>query len=107
MATFKIEYRYYVGDLVEFKTTVFNGGIHRGFVQSLTEIPDVFVETVENGVYKRYRVGIDKLKLVFSEYVDSGTWSSVKVDKGEIIEQVHGGELGTKEFGELIYTRKK
>lgn len=102
MATFKLEYTYYIGDIVDFKV---NGVQHRGIVECVSELPDIFVECTDDGTYKRYRVGIDSLELVFSEHDNSGIWSNGAFDIGEKIEFVRGGELGTPEFNEIIYTK--
>ncbi len=102
MATFRLEYTFYLGDIVQFKS---NGIYHTGLVQSVHDLPDIWVECVENGSYHRYRVGIDSLELIGSNHNDSGTSSCVRYIKNENIEFVRGGALGTKEFNEIIYNK--
>lgn len=103
MAKFTIEYDIHVGDEVLFSITDSNGSHKQsGIVQDVSQMPDVFVEGLQDGEYKRWRRGIDELMVVDSDY-DSGRFSNVVFEDNEPVEFVHKGELGTQEFEELEY----
>lgn len=101
MATFKIEWTYYVEDVVSFIDC--EGKRHIGVVQSVHDLPDIWVECWDDGTYRRYRLGIDSICLENSEHEDSGSRSKTTYGKSEKIEFVHKGEFGTKEFEEISY----
>lgn len=86
MAKFRIEYTYYIGDTVEFEVDFIH---HQGTIQSLREIPDVWVECLEKNEHKRYRLGINSVKLLHSEHDDAGVCSYAEFEKGEKLEFVH------------------
>lgn len=100
MAKFIIEHEIHIGDSVRFH----NGdGYQYGIVQDISQMPDIWVEGFEDGKYKRWCRGINSLEVMYSDF-DSGTKYVIVIDEGEPIEFVHGGNVDTKEFGELIYT---
>ena len=100
MANFKIEYNIYIGDIVFFND---NGIKCQGKVQDISQIPDIFVEGFnDDNKYTRWKIGIDSLEVVYSEYYNSGKHFSSEIAKGEPIEFVHG-----ENFDDLIYTRNK
>ena len=99
MAKFKIEYCIHVGDKVAFN---YNGVKRQGTVQDISQMPDIFVEGFnENNEYIRWKLGIDALEIVFSEYADSGKRVYTEIDNSEPIEVVHG-----ENFNDLIYGYK-
>ena len=100
---FTINYTYHLGDVVEFTV---NGQTHVGKIQNLNEIPDVWVESTDDGTYRRYRLDVTGLKLAFSSYDDSGISYDVEYDKGEPLEFVHKGEYPTSEYNEIEITLK-
>jgi hypothetical protein len=59
MAKFIIEYDVRIGDSVRFEDP--DGQMIYGVVQDVSQLPDVSVESMADGVYKRYRLGVDKL----------------------------------------------
>ena len=102
MAKYIVEYEIHVGDTVAFETDP-SKPCQRGIVQDISHIPDIWVEGFEDGKYKRWCRGIDSLEVMHSDF-DSGTKYVNVVDEGEPIDFVHGGDVDTKEFEELIYT---
>lgn len=105
MAKFVIEYEIHVGDVVRFD----NGGecLQEGIVQDISQIPDIFVEGFEGGVYKRWKKGIDKLEIIWSEHEEYGMYSYCEVGDKEPVEFVHGGQVGEESFKEIIYFDRK
>ena len=101
MAVYREEWRIYVGDLVAFEDS--EGVRKYGRVQDISHLPDVWVELVDGGIYKRYCMGVNKFEVIDSEYDDSGRWSSGEIGKDEVVEFIHKGDLGTEGFGELVY----
>ena len=106
MARFVITHEIRIGDYVKFSQG--RPGIDRrqltGIVQDITEMPDIWVEGFDEGCYKRWRIGIDKLEVICSDN-ESGTYTECIYDKDEPVAFVHAGEFGTSEFSTLIYTR--
>ena len=100
MAKFIIEYDVNVGDRV---SVYFRGGVYDGFVQDVTQMPDVFVEFVdESGIYRRIRVGVDSLT---GTGIDKNFESSrVEIWDDEYVEMLHGGNLGEDGFNDLSFT---
>ena len=104
MAIFKVEYRYYVGDVVDFEVC---DVLHRGVIQSVHDIPDVWIECTDDGTYRRYRIGINSIKKVWwSEHDDYGVRYESSWGDDEHIEFVHKGDFGTKEYDEIKYLEK-
>ena len=105
MAKFVIEYEIHVGDVVRFD----NGGefLQEGIVQDISQIPDIFVEGFEGGVYKRWRRGIGELEILWSEHDEYGSTNSVTIGDKEPVEFVHGGQVGEESFKERIYFDRK
>lgn len=104
MAIFKVEYRYYVGDVVDFEV---GDVLHRGVIQSVHDIPDVWVECTDDGTYRLYKIGINSIKMVwYSEHDDSGVRYESSWGDDEHIEFVHKGNFGTKEYNEIEYLEK-
>jgi hypothetical protein len=98
MAKFIIEYDVNVGDRVE---VPFQGNVFEGFVQDVTQMPDVFVEFVDySGVYRRIRVGVDSLTGIDKSFESS----RVEIVDDEYVEMLHGGNLGEDGFEDLSFT---
>ena len=107
MAKFIHEYTIHVGDVVEFTSPLGNGYMEtrRGIVQDISQLPDVFVEGINNnGQYTRWRKGIDKLVVVASvnDEEPSGPTLSVNFEPDEVVEFVHNGGLDSPEFWRLM-----
>lgn len=106
MARFVITHEIHVGDLVKFSQG--RPGVDwrqlTGIVQDITEMLDIWVEGLDEGCYKRWRIGIDKLEVMCSDN-ESGIYYECAYDKDEPVAFVHAGELGTSEFSTLIYTQ--
>lgn len=103
MAKYIVECEIHVGDSVRF----LNGDRYQyGIVQDISHIPDIWVEGFEHGKYKRWCRGIDSLEVISSEY-DSGMSTTVEIIEGEVLDFVHKGDVGTREFNELIYSHFK
>ena len=113
MAKFTIEYNIHLGDKVAFiEHGVTSDGveydeIQLGYVQDISQLPDVFVEgfSNRNGKYTRWRKDIKNLDLIHSEHDDSGKSTKLEFEKNEDVEFVHKGDPGTKEFDELVYRK--
>ena len=103
MAKFVIEYNIYLGDRVRF--TLSNGLPQEGIVQDISQLPDVFVEgnDMETGEYKRWRKGIDSLKLIYSEHDDAGEWCDCEIGDNEGVEFVHGEDFRER----IVYNSKR
>lgn len=102
MAKFAVEYEIHLGDIVRFEKS--DGTSQQGVVQDVSQIPDIFVEGFDGGEYKRWRLGIDSLEVLYSKGDLSGKSTRVEIGSKEPVEFVHKGDVGTKEFDELIYT---
>ena len=104
MAKYIIEREIHIGDLVTF---IGGDGLRRvGEVQDISQLPDVFIEGFENLKYTRWRIGIERIEELRRSDINQGDFIShrVEIEKGEAIERVRGGDVGTPEFNELIYT---
>lgn len=103
MAKFVIGYNIYLGDRVRF--TLSNGLSQEGIVQDISQLPDVFVEgnDMETGEYKRWRKGIDSLKLIYSEHDDAGEWCDCEIGDNEGVEFVHGEDFRER----IVYNSKR
>lgn len=98
MAKFIIEYDVNVGDRV---SVYFRGEVFEGFVQDVSQMPDVFVEFVDgSGIYRRMRLGVDSLTGL-DKYFES---SRVEIGDDEYVEMLHGGNLGEDGFKDLSFT---
>lgn len=100
MAKYIIEHEIHVGDSVRFHN---KDEYQFGIVQDISQMPDIWVEGFEDGKYKRWCRGIDSLEIISSEH-DSGTRDKVEIADGEVIYFVHGGDVDTPKYNELIYT---
>lgn len=105
MAKFVIEYEIHVGDAVQFDGG--NGYKIEGTVQDISQMPDIFVEGFDCGEYKRWKKGIDKLEVIWSEHEEYGMYSYCEVGDKEPVEFVHGGQVGEESFKEIIYFDRK
>ena len=106
MAKYIIEYDVCLGDEVRFKKT--DGNFQYGIVQDVSQLPDVFVEGFDEGEYKRWRIGVDRLDFYsYSSRREAGGWSRLEIDRNENVEFVHIGDVGTEDFGKLKYTKMK
>lgn len=113
MAKFIIEYNIHLGDKVAFtEHGVTADGIpydevQLGYVQDISQLPDVFVEgfSNRNHKYTHWRKDIKYLDIICSEYTEAGKFTKLEFEKDENVEFVHKGDLGTKEFDELIYRK--
>lgn len=98
MAKFIIEYDVNVGDRV---SVFFQGNVFEGFVQDVSQMPDVFVEFVDySGVYRRMRVGVDTLTGLDKNFLSS----RVEIGDDEYVEMLHGGNVGEDGFNDLSFT---
>ena len=98
MSKFIIEYDVNVGDRV---SVYFCGKVFEGFVQDVTQMPDVFVEFVDySGVYRRMRVGVDTLTGLDKSFGST----RVEIGDDEYVEMLHGGNLGEDGFNDLSFT---
>ena len=113
MAKFYEEYTIYLGDKVSFEVHDFERNctmIQTGTVQDISQLPDVFVEgfdVIRNGKYNRWKIGINSLRLIYSEHEDAGISWRTEIDEDEEVEFVHKGDPGTREFNEIEYIDHK
>ena len=98
MAKFIIEYEVNVGDRV---SVYFRGKLFEGFVQDVTQMPDVFVEFIDgSGIYRRERLGVDSLTGIDKDFESS----RVEIGDDEYVEMLHGGNIGEDGFKDLSFT---
>lgn len=86
MAKFRIEYNIHVGDIVVFN---YNGAKRQGIVQDISQIPDIFVEVFDDNECRRWKLGIDSLEIVSSEYDKSGKYYYAEFEDNEPVEAIH------------------
>ena len=110
MAKYIIEYNIRIGDRVRF--TKSNGEWQVGTVQDISQLPDVFVEGFEDLEYKRWKLGIDKLNVLFDserDYQGVFTHTEIEIGEDEAVEFVHGDnfeDILVRRLGETEFKKQ-
>ena len=103
MAKFIIEYDVRIGDSVRFEGP--DGQLIYGVVQDVSQLPEVSVESMDDGEYKRHRLSIDKLDFSSAASYDAGRSSKCYFDDDEPVEfiRVKGSGFMCRKRGETDF----
>jgi hypothetical protein len=103
MAKFIIEYDVRIGDSVRFEDP--DGQLIYGAVQDVSQLPEVSVESMDDGEYKRHRLSIDKLDFSPAASYDAGKTVKLNIDKNEPVEfiRVKGSGFMCRKRGETDF----